>query len=350
MRNCEEQSPVAVQAITLLFSVMKRTFLLLLALALSCLAMVACGGKNSNTTTNAGTDYAAVEIPSFCADSAYQYCADQLSFGFRNPDSKGHDQCATYLAAKMRQWCDTVIVQNFSATLWNGKECRGKNIIASLDPEKNNRVLLAAHWDSRLWADHDADEANHKSPILGANDGASGVAALMEMARVMSEKRPSMGVDFIFFDLEDQGLPEWADTYKDNTWCLGSQYWAQYPHRPFYKAAYGILFDMVGTETARFTKEEVSRSYAPGLTKKIWDCASALGHGDKFVNQNTDAILDDHLYINQIIGIPTADIVQNSVGGNFFPYWHTIKDNLECINRQSMKAVADVTMAVLYAQ
>jgi hypothetical protein len=186
--------------------------------------------------------------------------------------------------------------------------------------------------------------------VPGANDGASGAAVLLEMARIMSQMPPSVGVDFILFDVEDQGQPEWAETYDDNTWCKGSQHWAQNRHTPVYTAVYGVLFDMVGTHEPRFTKEQVSRTYAPGLTDKLWNAAAALGYGNIFVNQSTDPILDDHLYVNQIAGIPMADIVQNTEGSSFFPKWHTVGDNLDCINRQSAKIVADVTMKVIYAQ
>ena len=317
-------------------------------LPLLCLMLASCSNKKQPTTQSAAVDYAAVQIPEFNADSAYRFVADQLAFGFRTPGSRGHEQCAQYLVRQMGRWCDTVIVQEFGATLWDASEYKGRNIIASLNPERENRVLLAAHWDSRLWADHDPDTTNRRKPIMGANDGASGVGALMEMARVMSQQRPDMGVDFVFFDMEDQGIPEWADIYRDNTWCLGSQYWAQYPHRPFYNAAFGVLFDMVGTPNPRFTKEEVSRTYAPGITNKLWQAAAALSKGHVFVDRNTDAILDDHMYVNQIRKIPMVDIVQNTDGISFFPYWHTLGDNLDCIDRESLKVVADVTMKVIY--
>lgn len=321
---------------------MKRILLLFLSITL----LWACN-NNTATSTNE-VDYTSVKIPEFVADSAYRYVAEQLQFGFRSPGSIGHQQCAMYLANKMHQWCDTVIIQNFSTTLWNGETYQGQNIIASLNPEKEKRVLLGAHWDSRLWADHDPNTSNHKKPIMGANDGASGVGTLMEMARIMSQQRPEMGIDIIFFDMEDQGIPEWENTYKDNTWCLGSQYWAKNPHRPFYTAHYGILFDMVGTRTPRYTREEFSRHYAYGLVDKIWKAAAQTGAGNVFVNIDSDAILDDHLYVNRIINIPMIDIVQNSEQCSFFPYWHTIEDNLDCISAESMKITADVVLKVLY--
>ena len=294
------------------------------------------------------TDYTEIKVPEFDADSALSYVEAQLAFGFRTPGSNGWQKCADYLVAKMRGWCDTVIVQDFHTTLWNGSRVPGKNIIGSLNPKAPQRVLLAAHWDSRLWADHDPDENKSHQQVPGANDGASGVAALMEMARGMSALRPSVGIDIIFFDVEDQGQPEWTETYEDNTWCKGSQYWAQNRHIPYYSAVYGILFDMVGTHEPRFTKEQVSRHYAPSLTSKLWNTADALGYGNIFVDQNTDPILDDHLYVNQIASIPMVDIVQNSPNGNFFSHWHTTTDDLHAVSAESMKIVATVTMKTIY--
>lgn len=320
--------------------------LLIVALLAS---FVSCRNEsNSPAPVESGIDYAKVIIPETNADSAFAFVKAQTDLGFRHPGCAAHELCAKYLATTMARWCDTVIVQDFGATLWNGSQVRGKNIIASLNPENETRILLAAHWDSRLWADHDPNKDNVKKPIMGANDGASGVGALMEMARVMSAMPPSVGIDFIFFDLEDQGLPDWADTYEDNTWCKGSQYWAKVPHRPFYQAEYGILFDMVGSAQPRFTKEEISRHYAPGLTNKIWQSATALGFGDVFQDKKTDAILDDHMYVNQIAGIPTADIVQNSPDCSFVSYWHTLGDDIDKIEPKTLKMVADVTLATIY--
>lgn len=319
-------------------------------LAVAVLASCNRERRNGNTPVPVVTvDYNKVAVPEFNADSAYGFVASQLSFGYRHPGAAGHDKCAAYIASNMQRWCDTVVVQNFTTTLWDGQKVSGKNIVASFDPQRDKRILLAAHWDSRQWADHDIDTNNWRKPLLGANDGASGVAVLMEMARVMTAKRPDVGVDFIFFDIEDQGIPEWAGRYEDNTWCKGSQYWAQNPHRMFYTAQYGILFDMVGTSHPRFTKEEISMSFAQGLMNKMWSCASALGLGNVFVDELSSAILDDHLYINQILRIPTIDLVQNSPDCSFYDHWHTVGDNLEAVDRNSLKTVATVSMKVIYS-
>lgn len=316
----------------------------------ACLLVLAgCKHKQAEVpAASQGIDYAQVAVPAFNADSAYAYVKAQLAFGNRIPGSRGWQQCAQWLTTQMQRWCDTVVVQDFHATLWDGTTVPGKNIIASLRRMADRRVLLAAHWDSRSWADHDPNSDLDHSPVPGANDGASGVAVLMEMARVMSQMPPSVGVDFIFFDVEDQGAPEWSEVYDQDTWCKGSQYWAQNRHVPYYTAVYGVLFDMVGTLHPRFTKEQISRSFAPGLTDKLWRAADALGHGNIFVNQDTDPILDDHYYVNRLAGIPMADIVQNSGNVSFFEHWHTTTDDLQAVSAESLRMVAEVTMKTVY--
>ena len=322
----------------------------LIFVAACLLALAGCKhNKPEETSSPKKIDYSTVAIPDFNADSAYSYVAEQLAFGFRHPGTKGHEQCAAYLERMMRRWCDTVVVQQFTTTLWDGQKVTGKNIIGSLAPEKERRVLLAAHWDSRQWADHDLDTTNWRKSLPGANDGASGVGLLMEMARVMSAMPPDVGVDFVFFDVEDQGIPEWAGYYEDNTWCKGSQHWAKTPHRLFYHADYGILYDMVGTDQPRFTKEEISMNFAPGVMAKLWDCAAFLGYGNIFVDELSNAILDDHLYVNQLLHVPTVDIVQNSRNCTFYEHWHTVNDNLDAVDRNTLKIVATVSMKVIYS-
>lgn len=330
---------------------MKKFTLVVIA---ACLVMAGCkGGSKKAPIETQSIDYSAVATPAFNADSAYQYVADQVAFGHRSPGSEGQRRCAAYLVKQMQRWCDTVIVQSFSTTLWNGTVVPGKNIIASIEPQGDNpvtkRILLGAHWDSRMWADHDPDESNQHHPIDGANDGASGVGVLMELARAVSSQRLGVGVDIIFFDVEDQGCPEWAEKYEDNSWCKGSQYWSEHPHEPYYNAVYGILLDMVGTEAPRYTKEEISRQYASGITKKLWQVAGALGYSSIFVDQDTDPILDDHFYVNRMAGIAMADIVQNDATNSFFRYWHTMDDTMEHVSVKSLDITLKVLLKTLYA-
>lgn len=328
-------------------TIQNSTFTLIVAACL--LALAGCKhNREESTAAVAAVDYRQVAAPAFSADTAYAYVERQLAFGNRIPGSKGWEQCARWIASQMARWCDTVLVQDFTATLWDQSTVPGKNIVATLRPMAEKRLLLAAHWDSRSWADHDPDDAHHRSPVPGANDGASGVAVLMEMARVMSQMPPEIGVDFLFFDVEDQGAPEWSDVYDEDTWCKGSQHWVRNRHVPFYTAVYGILFDMVGTQHPRFTREQISRNYAPGLVDKLWNAAKALGYGDIFVNLNTDPILDDHYYVNRLSGIPMVDIVQNNGNTAFFEHWHTTSDDLEAVSGESLRIVGEVALKVIY--
>ena len=184
---------------------------------------------------------------------------------------------------------------------------------------------------------------------MGANDGASGVAVLMEIARGMSSQRPDIGIDIIFFDLEDQGVPEWHDSHDDESWCKGAQYWAKNPHTPYYTARYGILLDMVGADEPRFTKEYFSMQYASTITNKVWSVAQALGYGGVFEDSKTDPVLDDHLYVNRLRGVPMTDIVHNSRHGSFFPHWHTTNDDLDHVNRETLAIVGTVLLKTIYS-
>lgn len=325
---------------------MKRCSLLLIV---AMVFMFSSCHKNSSVQQT-DIDYSKVAIPSFCADSAYSYVSAQCAFGPRIPESKAHDKCASYLVAFMRQYADTVIEQDFTTKLYNGKVVRGKNIIASFNTDKTDRIVLASHWDSRLWADNDKDEANHKKPVLAANDGASGVGVLMEIARALKSKKPQGGVDLIFFDMEDQGCPTWDKTeiQDESDWCLGAQWWSRNTHVPFYQAKGGILLDMVGYKNLRFTKEEVSRTYAPTLTDKVWQIAKDRGYSNIFVNEDTPGIIDDHNHVNKNANIPMIDLVQNDATGSFFPYWHTTGDDMSQISKNSLKIVGEVCLVAIY--
>lgn len=312
--------------------------------------LAGCKHKQSAPSPAAtAVDYSRVAAPVFVADSALAYADAQLACGPRVPGSRGWERCAEYLQHQLGRWVDTLCVQTFHTTLWDGSTVPGRNIIGSFRPEAQRRVLLAAHWDSRAWADHDDNPALQRSPVPGANDGASGVALLLEMARCMAQMPPQVGVDIVFFDVEDQGVPEWSEVYDDHSWCKGSQYWARTPHVPYYAAQYGVLFDMVGCPEPRFTKEYISRQYAPGLTDKLWRVAAALGYGSIFVDQQTDPILDDHLYVNRLAGIPMVDIVQNSPSCSFFSHWHTTTDDRESLDGKSLEAVARTVLTMIYA-
>lgn len=296
-----------------------------------------------------------VEIPAFSSDSAYRYVAEQLVFGPRVPGTNAHAKASQWLYKKMKQWSDTAIIQEFKARVYNNSIFDGKNIIGSFNPQSKKRILLAAHWDSRPYADHDPDPANRRKPIDGANDGASGVGVLLEIARLLHNHplESGMGIDIIFFDLEDYG-PHQDDTLSGNNdehWALGSQHWSRNPHVAGYRAQFGILLDMVGAPGAVFPREYFSQQYASWVLDKVWRTAQRMGYDYKFVNKPGAPISDDHLPVNQIAAIPMINIIHldpDSRNGTFYEYWHTLGDNLSQIDPKTLKAVGEVVTRVIY--
>lgn len=293
-------------------------------------------------------------VPIFDADSAYAFVEKQVAFGPRVPGSAAHKKCGDYLAETLRGYGANVIEQTWEATAYNGDKLAARNIIAEFAPEKSERILLCAHWDSRPWADEDPDESKHRTPILGANDGASGVGVLMEIARQLSQTPTALGVDIIFFDVEDYGLhssEEWdANRQSAFTWAIGSQYWGYKTHKLGYRARYGILLDLVGARGAKFYHELFSMQYAPDVVEKVWRRAHRLGHGDIFVNSGGGAITDDHIPVNEYAGVRCINIVGHDVNSEngFGEYWHTVKDDMDWIDASTLRAVGETVMSVIY--
>ncbi|MEG1499289.1 MAG: M28 family peptidase [Bacteroidales bacterium] len=337
-------------------NIMPQAGIWFLVMTLFCLTFYACSRQITSKNLVNNREETMVKHPPFEADSAMKFAIKQVSFGPRIPNSEAQKKCADYLKKQLEAYAPLVQIQEFTASRWDGVRLKGYNIIASFNLDQPERILLAAHWDSRPYADNDPNPDNHKKPIDGANDGASGVAVLMEAARVFYQKNPAIGVDIIFFDLEDSGCPSWAkesqnqDSQEEYTWCLGSQYWAENPHIPAYNAKYGILLDMVGVFNPYFTKEATSMYYASDIMNKVWNTASILGYGSVFSDQRSGGMIDDHLFINKITGIPMIDIIhyQDSDGHGFFKHWHTVSDNLENLSPQSMKIVGEVILNTIY--
>lgn len=315
------------------------------------LSLWACGEDQSQTTPPTEVAKPVIPAPPFEADSAYAFIEAQLAFGPRVPGSMGHSRCGDYLIATFQRYADTVIVQSFESKAYDGKILRGRNIVASFNPSSAKRLLLAAHWDTRHVADQDTREQD--KPIPGANDGGSGVAVLLEIARVLHGQptKPTTGIDLMLFDLEDYGAPAGAEdaTEGETSYCLGSQYWAKNKHLPNYRAYFGILLDMVGAKNAKFTMEGHSLQYAPNVMQKVWQTGQQLGFGPYFDNRKTAPIIDDHIFMNQG-GVPSIDIIHfdDSSGSSFFPHWHTHQDDLSQIDRQTLKAVGQTLLQVLY--
>jgi Zn-dependent M28 family amino/carboxypeptidase len=290
--------------------------------------------------------------PTFDADSAYKFIADQVNFGPRVPGSKAHSKCATWLENILLNFGAKVTIQNFKTRTYDNVTRSGKNIIGSFNPEVGKRVLLMAHWDSRPFADHDDNAELHNTPIDGANDGASGVGVLLEMARQFQIKNPETGVDIILFDIEDWGPPhEMQITYDEEYWGLGSQYWSKNPHEYGYSASFGILLDMVGAKNAEFSREYHSDREARFVVDLVWNTASDMGYGSVFIDEPGGQITDDHYFVNKYAKIPSIDIIHldpSSKNRSFFEHWHTINDKVEYIDKQSLQIVGDVMMNVVY--
>jgi len=292
-----------------------------------------------------------VEVPNFNSDSAYFFVEEQVNFGPRVISSKAWDNCSKYLTNKLESYNAKVIVQQAPITTYDQKKHTLRNIIGSYSPEKNNRIALFAHWDSRHVADYDT--INTSQPILGANDGGSGVGVLLEIARNLNLKNPKIGVDIIFFDAEDYGQPENSKfPIMNDSWCLGSQYWSKNPHKQNYFAKYGILLDMVGGKDAEFWQESISSYYASNIIKKVWDVAHNIGYSNFFIYKNSPQIMDDHYYVNTIAGIPTIDIIEYDPFSktNFNKHWHTHADNMNNVDRKTLKAVGQTVMDVIYSE
>jgi len=327
----------------------------LLFFFLSLFFLASCGQSDSSQRKQATTTEAVaphISVPDFNADSAYYFVEKQVLFGPRVPGSQAHAECADWLVQTLERFTTEVTVQDFRARVHTNQVLNGKNIIASFNPEKHRRILLAAHWDSRPYADHDPDPANHQKPIDGANDGASGTGVLLEIARQLSMQNPPVGVDIILFDLEDYGPPQDSQTYEStDMWGLGSQHWSKNPHIPRYTANFGILLDMVGAPDAKFPLEGFSMFYAPDITKKVWELAGRLGYGDLFTFEQGGYITDDHYFINRHARIPTINIIHldpKSSNGTFYEYWHTIKDNMDQIDPRTLGIVGEVVLNVVY--
>jgi len=295
-----------------------------------------------------------INVPDFNSDSAYFFVQKQVSFGPRIPNSRSHKEAGDYLVSQFKSYGAAVIEQEFIEYSFDHKKLELRNIIASFYPETSKRILLAAHWDTRPFADKDIE--NRNVPFEGANDGASGVGVLLEIARVLSQNDSlKVGIDIILFDGEDWGerdgdqnsisLPNGLDSW----WCLGSQHWSKNKHKKSYSASYGILLDMVGARRSQFFREGASMTFAPKIVNKIWTMAGRIGYSDYFVKQDVPAITDDHIYVNQFAKIPMIDIVPYQAGIGFFgEYHHTQKDNLFIINKETLKAVGSTLLHVVY--
>lgn len=327
-----------------------RNLFILLTMAL---ALFSCKSQK-NTDPAAEQDTIAVTQVQFNADSAYASVEKQCSFGSRVPNSTAHQQCGDYIVDAFKRLGLSVIEQKADLKAWDGTVLKSRNIIAAYRPELTDRIIICTHWESRPWADADPDSSLHHQPVMAANDGASGVAVMLEVARHLSELKPNVGIDFICFDSEDYGAPYWAEDkapQDGSDWCLGSQYWARHPHVKDYKARCGILLDMVGGQDARFAYEGVSLRYARDVMVQLWDAATRAKADNLFQAIEGGYAQDDHVPMNEIAGIPTIDVIPFLEGEHSFGVtWHTTNDTPQNISKETLRGVGQTLLQYISEQ
>ncbi len=314
-------------------------------LAVLLIVAPACGASGKNRSS-ADSDEAAVtalseekvSAPAFNADSAYSYVGRQVSYGPRVPNSEAHRKTGDWLVSELKRHGAQVTEQTPVLTAFDGTKLRARNIFGRFNPEAPRRLLLLAHWDCRPWADEDPDPARRTEPVDGANDGASGVGVLLEVARNLKSVRPDAGVDILFVDAED-----WGTAGDDESWALGAKYFASNLPGGDYSPEAAILLDMVGGEGAVFPREYFSQTNAPALTDRFWEAAAKLGYGDTFPQTMGSAVTDDHVELLKA-GIPTIDIIDYREGTGFCPQWHTTSDNMSGISRATLGKVGRTLM------
>jgi glutaminyl-peptide cyclotransferase len=278
----------------------------------------------------------AQEPPQFDGKSAFSFLKKQCEFGPRNPGSRGHQQCKTWFVNTLKQYADEVTTQDFLFTFGTpAKSVTATNIIAKFLPKASSRVLLCAHWDTRPWADSDPDPKNHKTPIIGANDGASGVAVLLEIARLLKQQKPLVGVDIVLFDGEDSGQEGQSRSYAKGSAAFAQRFGFLYRYK------WGILLDMIGDKDLTIFKENYSNQYAPFVVNMVWNKAAELGITE-FRPMTGYAVFDDHVPLLEV-GIPCIDLIDFN-----YPAWHTLKDTPEQCSAASLEKVGTVVTHVLY--
>lgn len=321
---------------------------LLITLVVSCKKDPATTQAPAENTSTPGTP---VHVPVFSRDTAYAFVAKQVSFGPRVPGSDAHKATRQWIVQKLKSYGATVTEQSFKAATATIGEKRGTNIIASYNPDYARRVVLAAHWDTRYAADE--DDVKPTEPHDGADDGGSGVGILLEIARLLQQNPISIGVDIVLFDVEDQG----ETGGETDSWCLGSQYWAQNPHVKGYRAEYGILLDMAGAKGAVFQKEDLDGALPPAKVSvihrqydRVWSLASGMNKSAVFVDVKGRPLTDDHYYVNLHTEIPMIDIINRPVNSakGFGAHWHTHDDNMSVIDPGVLGTVGQVVTAYVY--
>ena len=322
--------------------------------SISLMALAACG-KTQNATAAADTAEPVAAVNAvFDADSAYSYVSAQTAFGPRVTNSQAHALCGAWLADKLRGLgAENVTVDSCTLTAYDGTRLNARNISAQINPAAGKRILLLSHWDSRPWADHEKDTSLRRRAIDGANDGASGVGVILELVRNLAAENPKVGVDVLFVDAEDYGrhADEVSLSSDEDSWALGSKYWSQNPTVDLSKVRYAVLLDMVGGKDAVFPREYFSEYTAKHINDKVWKAAEKAGFADRFADRIGMPVVDDHINLINV-GVPAIDIIENDhpSTGSFNPTWHTLADNIDNIDKETLRVVGQTLLDLIYSE
>jgi glutaminyl-peptide cyclotransferase len=271
----------------------------------------------------------------FDSARAFELLRRQCEFGPRPPGSAAHERTLRWIADTVGACADRVALQHFTVASTRG-DIDLTNVIASFRPEARQRILLAAHWDTRAIADRETDPARSTEPILGANDGASGVAVLLELATLLAERRPRVGVDMVFFDGEDGGS---GGGFPD--WCMGSSYYAA--HMGDYCPRLAVVVDMIGDRDLSILKEENSLAASPAAVERVWEAARQVG-ATSFKETVGTAIYDDHVPLIRA-GVPAVLVIDLD-----YPFWHSLADTPDKCSQESLGEVGRAIAALVYSR
>ncbi len=278
----------------------------------------------------------------FDGNSAFNWLEKQCEFGPRNPGSQGYYDCKDLLIKNLIEFSDTVFTQNFTYTeLRENNTYDLSNIIAEFNVNSEKHILLGAHWDTRPWADQDLNPSNRFTPIMGANDGASGVAVLMELAKMFKYNPPPVNISIVLFDGEDMGVEGIPDSY-----AKGSQYFAK--NLPIKKPDFGIIIDLIGDRILEIPIERHSYRVAPDLVNELWDLAEKLKL-PAFQNRLGYDIYDDHIPLWEIAGIPAIDLIDFNYPNQRVNYWHTLNDIPQNCSSESLEQVGRLLTNYIYS-
>ena len=284
------------------------------------------------------------EIPYFSEKRAINLLYEQCDFGPRHPGSIGHEKMKIYLKNFLTPLCDSLFVMHEEAkNPFDDEIMKLTNFFARYNINAPFRFIIMAHWDSREYADKDPTLSNRKLPVIGANDGASGVAIILSLAEILS-KHPvlNIGIDLLLVDGEDQGVSGNSESFG-----IGTQLFSK--HIPNPRPEFAICLDMVADTEQHFLMEQFSLMQAPNIVEEIWTLANDLGYF-QFEKKIGHAIMDDHYYLYKHAQIPAIDIIDFDYPNKEINYWHTINDTPDNCSSQSLKTIGIVMTHYIYGK